>query len=94
MRSTALMAALSHGLPIVATRGADTDRYLLESGAIIFIPADAPDQAASEIDMLGMDAQLRRQWGRKARELYENRFSWTKIATQYEEIFSAITKEA
>ncbi len=30
MRSTALMAALAHGLPVVATRGTDIDQYLLQ----------------------------------------------------------------
>jgi glycosyltransferase involved in cell wall biosynthesis len=87
MRSTALMAALAHRLPVVATRGTDTDRYLLDSGAMIFVPADSPERAASEIDTLFRDAQLRREWARKALELYERKFSWSRIAAQYDEIF-------
>lgn len=92
MRSTALMAALAHGLPVVSTRGVDTDQYLLESGAIMFVPADAPEQAAAEIDRLFRDAQLRHEWADKAQELYETKFSWSKIAAQYNEIFLDITK--
>ncbi len=92
MRSTALMAALAYGLPVVATRGTDTDKYLLESGAIIFVSANAPEQAASNIDMLFRDAKLRCEWAKKAQELYETKFSWAKIAAQYNEIFADATK--
>jgi glycosyltransferase involved in cell wall biosynthesis len=92
MRSTALMAALAHGLPVVAAHGTDTDKYLLEAGAIIFVPADSPERAASEIDLLFRDAKLRGQWARKTQELYERKFSWTRIAAQYNEIFLDATK--
>ena len=37
MKSTALMAALSHGLPVVAIRGDSTDQYLLESGVTLLV---------------------------------------------------------
>jgi glycosyltransferase involved in cell wall biosynthesis len=91
MRSTALMAALAHGLPVVATHGTDTDKYLLESGAIQFVPADAPEQAMSKIELLLTDRQRRREWAKKARELYDTKFSWAKIAAQYNEIFTDVT---
>lgn len=87
MRSTALMAALSHGLPVVAIRGADTDKYLLESGAIMFVSGDAPEEAVSKIGMLFRDDRLRYQWAGKAQELYKMKFSWDSIAAQYNEMF-------
>lgn len=93
MRSTALMAALAHGLPVVATRGRDTDRYLLDSGAIRFVAANSPDEAAAEMDLLFKDAERRREWARKAQDLYERNFSWTKIAAQYDEIFADAIKQ-
>lgn len=87
MRSTALMAALSHGLPVVAIKGSDTDRYLIESDAIIFVSGNTTEQAVSKIDMLLSDNQLRFQWAEKAQELYKTRFSWDCIAKLHNEIF-------
>lgn len=88
MRSTALMAALAHGLPVVAARGTDTCRFLAESGAIQFVSADAPAQAAAKIETLLQDDRWHGEWARKARELYERQFSWSKIAGQYLDVFA------
>lgn len=94
MRSTALMAALAHGLPVVAARGTDTCRFLAESGAIQFVPADAPAPATAKIATLLRDDRWHREWAKRARELYERQFSWSKIAGQYLDVFAeAMSRE-
>lgn len=82
-RRTTLMAALQHGLPVVATRGANTDAVLVEStGALRLVDADGPDEMAGTAAHLAADPQARRALGEAGRRLYEERFSWPVIASE------------
>ncbi len=82
-RSTALIAALAHGLPVVATRGPDADHWLLESGAMVIIDPTDIEKAAREVAQLVEDHQARRDLGRRAREFYQQQLSWETISQQF-----------
>lgn len=81
-RSTALMAALAHGLPVVATRGPMADRWLMESGALQAVDSEEPESALSAIAQLIRDPERRRELGRRARDLYERHLAWGILADQ------------
>jgi glycosyltransferase involved in cell wall biosynthesis len=82
-RSTALIAALAHGLPIVATRGPDADLWLLESGTMVIIDPTDIEKAVREVAQIAGDHQARRNLGRCAREFYQQHLSWETISEQF-----------
>lgn len=81
-RSTALMAALAHGLPVVATRGPMADRWLVESGALQVVDSEETESALSAIAQLVREPERRRDLGRRARDLYERHLAWDILADQ------------
>lgn len=82
-RSTAVAAALAHALPVVTTRGPDADRWLLESGAFIFIDTNDLLGAVRAVGELLRDAAAREAYGRKALALYREHLCWEKIGGQF-----------
>ena len=78
-RSTALMAAMAHGLPIVATRGPDADEELLESGSLCIIDPLDLSEAVETVAQLALNSVEQKELGRRAELFYQERFSWEKI---------------
>jgi glycosyltransferase involved in cell wall biosynthesis len=81
-RRTSLMAALQHGLCVVTTKGAGRDRALREP-ALALVPVSDRAAFAARSRALAGDAAARRRYGRAARELYEQHYSWETIATHF-----------
>ncbi|MCS6816470.1 MAG: glycosyltransferase family 4 protein [Blastocatellia bacterium] len=79
-RRSSLMAALSHGLPVVGTSGRLTDESLKHSGALLLSPADDLDAFLRHVVALAEDAERRRQLGERGRALYRERYDWPVIA--------------
>lgn len=74
-----LVEAMSSGLPVVATD--DPTRREIVGGAGLFVDPTDTDKYAKTIENA-----LNENWGNKPREQAE-KFSWDKIANQYEELF-------
>jgi glycosyltransferase involved in cell wall biosynthesis len=80
-RRGTMMAALQHGLPVVGTDGRLTDPMLrAEADAIRLVPVGRPEVFAEAAAALAGDPRERQARGRRARELYEQRFDWPVIA--------------
>jgi glycosyltransferase involved in cell wall biosynthesis len=79
-RRTTVMAALQHGLAVVGTSGANTDRELLASAAVILAPVEDPEAFAEAALLLALDRSHRERQRVLARELFERRFDWPVIA--------------
>jgi glycosyltransferase involved in cell wall biosynthesis len=80
-RKSSLLSALAHGLPIVSTRGADTESAFVDGDAIVL--ADAGDEEGSlvhHLDRLLRDGNERSRLALRARELYRAHFAWEAIA--------------
>jgi glycosyltransferase involved in cell wall biosynthesis len=76
-RRTTLMAALQHGLPVVATAGPLTDSVLRTADeALALVPIDRQDLFADAAHRLALDESTRLRMGRAARDLYRQRFDW------------------
>lgn len=75
-RRTTLMAAMQHGLPIVATDGPLTDSVLREAGALRLVPMQLLDQFPREVRMLVESPDARRFQGARARDQYVQCFDW------------------
>ncbi len=76
-RRSSLMAALSHGLPVVGTCGHLTDELLRRADALRLSPADDPEAFLTHVLTLAEDAEQRRHLAERARALYEKHFCWS-----------------
>lgn len=81
-RRTSMMAALQHGLPIVATDGPSTDAILRESGALRLAPVNRPGLFIDAVQQLATSSSDRVALGDNARRLYERAFDWPHLATK------------
>jgi glycosyltransferase involved in cell wall biosynthesis len=82
-RRTTLMAALQHGLPIVATDGPLTDGMLRDAPeALRLVPVDDDPGFTTTVVRLAGDPVERGGLSSRARELHERCFSWPLIATR------------
>lgn len=89
-RSTALIAALAHGLPIVATHGPDVDDWLLQSGAMAVTDPTDCDQAIDLVANLAMNRDARCHLGQRAQEVYHQHLSWEVIGEQFLRVVRSI----
>jgi glycosyltransferase involved in cell wall biosynthesis len=81
-RSTALVSALAHGLPVAAYRGPETPSYLRDGESIVLVDrVDGKSLAAAVVRLLD-DDELRRRVAAGARLSYVRHLSWMTIAEQ------------
>lgn len=81
LHSGSLIAALSHGLPVIAVKGDNLDESLNNSAIIFFSPNDS-NELAQKIEDLIIDKDLRYKLGKQNKIFYENNLTWPKIANQ------------
>jgi glycosyltransferase involved in cell wall biosynthesis len=80
-RRGTVMAALQHGLSIVATDGHNTDPVLRHAtDALRLTPVGDRDGFVRAACELATDAAARADRGARARELYESEFNWDVIS--------------
>jgi glycosyltransferase involved in cell wall biosynthesis len=80
-RRGTLMAALQHGLPVVATSGPLTDAVLRDAeGALRLVPADDSAGFAKAAESLAGDPDGRASASVAGRLLYERNFAWPVVA--------------
>ncbi len=84
-RGTAV-AAIAHGLPLVAFEGAETGWPLTEAGVVLVPPGDTQAMSHALVH-LAQD----RTWAESLRALslqaFDEHFAWERIAKQFEELF-------
>ncbi len=73
-RRTSAMAALSHGLPMVTTRGRVTESLWIGSGAAVLADPGDAEVIVEHVDLLLTDPARRRCTGLAAKTLYDDRF--------------------
>jgi glycosyltransferase involved in cell wall biosynthesis len=71
-KSSALAAVLAHGKPVIALKGADEWKSLVEDGAIVLVDAD-PLVLAGELERLSRSASGRAELGERALAAYLRR---------------------
>jgi hypothetical protein len=83
MRRTTLAAALQHGLPVVGTRGRDSDAVYLDRPALALAETCDHQQFADNAAALIGDPARRERASDDARALYDSTFSWGAIAERW-----------
>jgi glycosyltransferase involved in cell wall biosynthesis len=80
-RSTALAAALAHGLPVVAYAGTEDQSGRYQNGKnLVLVRAGQPCALAAAVERLWRDEALRQELVAGGRSLYRDSFTWEKIA--------------
>jgi glycosyltransferase involved in cell wall biosynthesis len=68
-----LVGAMASGVPVVTTSGPNTDRLLLESGALVFAN-ESPESIRDAIELLRTNPTFASQVASRAQQLYEESF--------------------
>ena len=84
-RRTTLVAALAHGLPVIAYRGPDHDSHLVDGDNILMIDRDAASLVTA-VESLRTEPARARSLGDAARATYSSVFSWDVIGAQIEDV--------
>jgi len=74
-RNGSLMACLSHGRPVVASRGRLTEPLWDDCKGLVLAPQHEPEAHASEVIKLLATPEALGELGRKAREFYQGHFA-------------------
>jgi hypothetical protein len=78
-RRGSLMAALSHGKPIVATSGRLSEPLWHENGSVVLVPAGNHDEMVAATESLLRDKDARDRAGTQARIMYDRHFGLPKL---------------
>lgn len=82
-RQTTLVAALAHGLPVIAARGREQDRRFIDRQNVWLVPPGGSRALADAMQHLVEAPGTRADLGRRAEETYRVHFTWGRIADQF-----------
>jgi len=82
----AVLEAMASGLPVVATQIAGNEELVVDGKTGKLVPTEDVESLRESLKPLLLDAQMREQMGRTARQRVELSFSWASVAQKYEEI--------
>jgi glycosyltransferase involved in cell wall biosynthesis len=88
-RSTTLMAALAHSLPVVAFRGVETPDYFTPQ-AMELSPRRADGGFIDAVTQLARSEARRHDLSRGAGNLYSKRLSWDVICSQFVDLIEEV----
>lgn len=91
--SNALMEAMAHGLPAVATDvGGNGENIEQGRSGLLVAPGDAQELAAALLRVIG-DKELRDELGRAARARMEAEFSMERAVARNQQIYQELMGE-
>jgi glycosyltransferase involved in cell wall biosynthesis len=76
LNNSSIGAAAAHGLPLIATEGANTERAFRDGENILLCPPEDPSAMAAAIETVLEDDDLRQHLARGAKALADRWFSW------------------
>jgi glycosyltransferase involved in cell wall biosynthesis len=76
-----LIGAIASGLPVVTSRGPITDKFLLDSEAMLFSDG-SPRSTRDAVELLSENPALARELGARAQRLYREAFQPSVIVSQ------------
>jgi glycosyltransferase involved in cell wall biosynthesis len=86
----AVVEAMACGKPVIATNIGGPAEIIQDRVDGILVPPSNPEEIAKQIMELVQDEHERRRLGERARKSAVDRFSWSKIAEKYHELYSQL----
>ena len=86
-----LLEAMAYGCAIITSDGTGCAEMVEDSG--LLVPSDNPEALKKSIKELVLDQSLIVQYGKRAQKRVQNKFSWTVIGHQYENILREACKK-
>jgi glycosyltransferase involved in cell wall biosynthesis len=89
MNNSAFGAAVAHGQPVVATRGASLDPQMIDRENVYLCPPRSPQALADAMLAVVQDPQLRERLRSGGRQLAREWFAWDRaVVRTIEALFS------
>lgn len=90
-----ILEAMACGLPVVATKVGGIPEVVTDNRSGILVESNNPAATATAIIRLLKDENLRKDMGRCAREIIEQKFNLSRMASDYEQFYySLLEKES
>ena len=86
-----MLEAMAAGTPVVATKRGGIVSVINDGENGFFVRARNSKQIAETVNMLLLDDKLREKISKNAAKTISDSFTWEKIASQFEEIYSKFT---
>jgi glycosyltransferase involved in cell wall biosynthesis len=87
--SNAVLEAMAAGLPVVATNVGGIPEAIEDGLTGLLVPPRDPQALADALRRLLTDPALAHALGRQARDTIESRFSFTRMASEFEALYTA-----
>lgn len=91
-RRGSLLAALTHGLPVVTTAGSTVPSQLRDGENVLLVPAGDAGALAMALARLAADSALRARLGQAGQALAAQ-FSWEAIAARHEAVYEETRRQ-
>ena len=85
-----VIEAMAVGLPVVGTDVNGTNELVIHGETGLLVPPRDPQALARSLRMLLLDAEMRRQMGRRGRQRVEEEFDLRKTTRQLEEFYASV----
>lgn len=92
--SRAAVEAMSHGLPVVATRVGALPEIVSDGVSGILIPPEDAPSMGQALERLVCDSEMRRAFGDAGRRRVLERFNRSRWLDEMEELFRSVTSDA
>jgi phosphatidylinositol alpha-mannosyltransferase len=85
-----LLEAFASGIPVVCADNIGFRQVLRDGAPGEFVPGDDPPALAAGLAKVLSDPDLRADWGRRGRQVAQERYAWPIVARQIEQIYAEV----
>ena len=91
--SNTMLEALATGLPVIATKVSGVKENIEQTGAGIVVEIGDMNAIGSAFIQLTQNPNLRKKLGYTGRMIFNQKFTLTKVATSYQEMYKTILSD-
>jgi glycosyltransferase involved in cell wall biosynthesis len=88
-----ILEAMAAGVPVVATRVGGIPEVVEHERTGLLVPPEDDDRLVEAIERLILQASLRTEYGRRAREIALSRFQWDQVSARFEDLYGQLLQK-